>query len=339
MKKLIILGLCVLFLVGCTRIPTLQNGEDAVVTFGNGNMLSVDEFYQRIKDTFGLQTLIEMIDKAILEEVYKNDLEDAREDAENYVHAWQTHFGEEALMRMQQEYGYSTWEAFEDFLYLSQLQSKAIEDFAKGKITDRQIENYYRDEIVGDIKVSHILITPEVTGTMDREEVEAAEAGAKEKAENLIKELRDVSANEVADKFAELAKVHSDDKASGAGGGNIGFINKHTLDDAYGEFATEAYKLRDGQFTTRVVQSELGFHIILRVESKEKPALDTVRDTIIESLSSNLLDEDATVPIRAMQELRKEHGVELIDSELQQQYASFMQNALTNAERRNRENE
>lgn len=339
--KILILTLCLIVVVGCgRRIPTLQNGEEAIITFNNGQMISVDEFYERLKNDMGLQILTKMMDTVILESAFPDRLEDARESAELTIQSIKTQFGDGALNALQQFTGYQTFEAYEEYLYIAFLQDLAIRDFAKDQITDRNINNYYRDEIKGDIRVSHILIVPEAITGMSPAEIEEVELEAKEKAEELIARLRNVPARDVAEKFAELAEEYSDDQRTGALGGDMGFINKHTLPAAYQNFAAEAYKLRDGAFTTSVVQSDLGFHIILRVESKEKPELDDdLREEILNILGNRLIEEDATVSIRAMQELRNDFGFEIIDSELQTQYANFIQTLLYTAERINRENQ
>ena len=66
-KKVLILGVCSLLLCGCGKIPTLSNGDEAVVTFKDGDMISANEFYEEIKNTYGLDALINMIDKYVFE--------------------------------------------------------------------------------------------------------------------------------------------------------------------------------------------------------------------------------------------------------------------------------
>lgn len=48
-KKVLILGVCSLLLCGCGKIPTLSNGDEAVVTFKDGNMISANDFYEKQK--------------------------------------------------------------------------------------------------------------------------------------------------------------------------------------------------------------------------------------------------------------------------------------------------
>ena len=88
---------------------------------------------------------------------------------------------------------------------------KKIEDYCKDQITEKQIKKYYDKEIVGDIKVSHILITAKVTDDMTDEEKKNAESEAKDKIEAIIAELKKADKKEIVEKFAELAKETSMD--------------------------------------------------------------------------------------------------------------------------------
>jgi len=57
-KKIIILGACSLLLCGCGKtIPTLSNGDEAVVAFSNGEKISVNDLYQEIKDKYALRAI------------------------------------------------------------------------------------------------------------------------------------------------------------------------------------------------------------------------------------------------------------------------------------------
>ena len=49
-KKIIGLMAFALLLTGCGKVPKLENGKDAVVSFNNGEKISVDDLYNKIKD-------------------------------------------------------------------------------------------------------------------------------------------------------------------------------------------------------------------------------------------------------------------------------------------------
>ena len=203
----------------------------------------------------------------------------------------------------------------------------ATEDYAKKQISEKEIKKYYEDEVVGDIEISHILITPETTDDMTEEEKSNAETAAENKAKEIIEELK--KANDVKTKFAELAKKNSKDESTSENGGSLGYINYGTLSTDYDSLIDESLKLKNGKYSTTAIKTSLGYHIILRTNQKEKSKLDDVKDTIIEKLANELISNDATTSVKAMQELRKEYNVEIQDSELKEKYANYIQNALS----------
>ncbi len=82
MKKKIILSLiCLLTLCGCGKIPKLQNGEEAVITFAKGDVkhqISAEELYKELKDNFGLEATLKVIDTYILETEFADYKDEAQ---------------------------------------------------------------------------------------------------------------------------------------------------------------------------------------------------------------------------------------------------------------------
>ena len=137
---------------------------------------------------------------------------------------------------------------------------------------------------------------------MTDEEKAAAESTAKKKVEAIISELNKTDKKEVATKFAELAKAQSEDDSTKDNGGSLGWINKDTLSSEYDELVTAAYKLKDGE------------------DSKDK---------IVETLAKKYLQENPVANVKALQEIRKEYKLEIVDSELKEQYATYIQNQIS----------
>lgn len=337
MKKKIILAVAILLLMsGCGENPKLSNGDEAVVTFENGKKISANELYEEIKDDYALSAIVNMIDTYILEKEYADDLKDAKEYASSTIESMKEQYGdEETLLQAIQYYtGLSTVDAYKDTLYLSYLKNLAIEDYAKEQITDKEIKAYYKDKVYGDISINHILITPDVKEDASDKEKEKAEKEAKAKVESLIKELNTAKKDkkDISKKFAELAKENSQDDATKKKNGSLGFVNYGTLSSDYDALLDAAYKLNDGEYSTEVITTSLGYHIIYRVEIKEKETLKNVKKDIINTLAQELISSDATVSINALKELRKDYGMEITDDEIQKQYAQYIQNSLASAQ-------
>ena len=331
-KKIVVLALIVLLMSGCgSKIPTLSNGDEAVVTLKDGSMVSVNELYEAVKDDYALLSLVNLVDKKVLEKEYKNKIEEAKKYAENNIAQLESYYGDQLVDAIKQNTDYTSIEGYQEYIYISYLQNLAIEDYCKDQITEKQIKKYYEKEIVGDIKVSHILITADVTDDMTDEEKKNAETEAKDKIDAIIAELKKTDKKEIAEKFAELAKEQSMDESTKENGGSLGFINKDTLSSEYDELVTAAYNLKDGKYSTKEITTEIGYHVVLRTETKEKAALEDVKEDITETLASEYLAENSVAAVKALQEIRKDYELEIVDSELKSQYAAYMQNLLNYA--------
>ena len=271
-----------------------------------------------------------------MEDKYADKIDSANEYADNIMNQYEQMYGDQFLSLVQQS-GFQTLEAFRDYVYITNLRNVAIDEYSKAQISDKEINKYYKDEIVGDIKVSHILISPKKTDSMTDEEKTAAENEAKEKVEAIIAELKKTNKNEVADKFAELAKEQSEDETSKDNGGSLGFINKNTLSSSYAELVDAAYKLKDGEYSTKVITTEIGYHVVLRLETKEKASLEDVKEDILVSLGAEYLKNNQVANVKALQEVRKEYDLEIIDSELKSQYATYIQNQINYYQQQNQQ--
>ena len=328
-KKLIVLALCTLLISGCgSKIPKLSNGDEAVVTLKDGQMISANDLYNEMKDDYALEALVNMVDKKILEDKYKDQLDDAKRTTDTYMSQLESIYGDSLEETIQSQTKFSSKEAFKDSVYVSNLRNLAILDYCKDQVPDKDVKAYYKDKIVGDIKLSHILITPAVTDAMTDTEKSKATSEAKEKAQMIINELKKVKKNEVNDKFSELAAQYSMDESTKDNGGSLGFINKKTLSSDYDELVSAGYKLKDGEYSASVITTELGYHVILRTESKEKADLETVKDEILEELGQKYLTENPIAQVKGLQEVRKEYKAEIVDSKIQEQYAKYIQNQL-----------
>ncbi len=322
MKKILIATLAGLLLfTGCSQIPKLENGKDAVVSLEEG-AISVDDLYEEMKNKYALSVLIDMVDTKILDEKYKETdeevkyIEEAKESDELY---WSLLYKKsyptfESYLRAR--YGVDTVEEAEEIYRLGYRRNEAIKEYAKGLITDSEIEKYYEDELIADIEASHILITADYTDSATDEEKEAAKVAAFEKAKEIIKELND------GKDFATLAKEYSKDGNADKGGalGRIGH------GDVEASFEAAANKLEVGKYTTEPVETRFGYHIILKTKEYEKDPLEDVKDEIIDTLTDRKINSSETLSYEALDELRKDSGMSIEDSALNTQYENYIYN-------------
>lgn len=332
MKKKII-GLCAILLAvsGCGKIPTLDNGEEAVITFNNDHMISINELYDLLKETYGLDGLITLADTYILETEFEDYKDTARETADSNVDSFiESAGGEDEFLSYLRQKGYQSIDAYRDLMYLSILQSHAIEEYAKMQITNEEIEKYYNEVAVGDMEISNILITPDVDDDATDEETEEAEEAAKKVIEEIIAKLDEAkkNGNDIEETFAELAKEYSEDEATKNDGGAIGKINYGSFDDKYDELISAAVDLKVGSYSTKVITTELGYHVILKTAQDEKKSLEELKDEIITILGEEYSEENYTsIGFNSLQHYRKEYGMDIVDDELAKQYSNYVQSA------------
>ena len=320
MKKLVkvtvgAIAICLL-VTGCGNNAELKNNHTIVKT--DEGSIKADTLYEKLRDKYGIAMLVDLIDHQLFDEKYKTDNEE-EETIDSQIEQMKSQYNndQEAFEAAITQYlGVEDEDELRDMLSLEYKRNLAIEDYVKKSITDDEIQKYYDDEVIGDIKVRHILIKPDVTDDMSTEEKTEAEEKAKKKAEKLIKEL-----DEGAD-FAELAKKNSDDTGSASDGGLIDYFNKDdNMDEA---FLNASIDLEEGKYTEEPVKSSFGYHIILKVDQKSKPKLKKVKDDIIKTLADKKLNDDATLRYNALIEIRKEAGIEFKDDSLKKDYDELM---------------
>lgn len=125
-----------------------------------------------------------------------------------------------------------------------------------------------RFEIPEEVRASHILVL-------------AAEENAEAKAAEILAELRG------GKDFEELAKARSQDPASGAKGGDLGFFGPGRM---VKEFADVAFKLKVGELSG-VVKSQFGYHVIKVTDRKEagKQPYEAVREALLQDVTQKFL--------------------------------------------------
>lgn len=340
MKKKIF-ALCAIMLLasGCGKVPKLENGKEAIVTFKDGEKISVDDFYELIKNEYGLNSLISMVDKYICETEFEDYKDTASKNADALINSLKEQYGsEDKLLEALQGSGYNTIDAYKDYAYLSYLQSHAIEEYAKTKITDKEIENYYKNDAIGDMEINHILITSNVKKDATDDEKKTAQDEAKKKANEVIDKLNTAKKNgeDITEAFTKLAKEYSEDDSNKDKGGALGKINYGSLSSKYDELVKAAKSLKDGEYSTSVITTELGYHVILKVKTYEKDTLENLKDGIKETLAEKYITNNkSSIGLNALQHYRKEYKMEIQDDEMKKQYSNYIQNALLTIQQNN----
>lgn len=323
MKKIlknILFVFAILLLAGCGKNSEMKNGTDVLVSFDNTELnISVNDLYEKLKKEYGTNFVIELMDEKILGLKYPvTDVMTAYVDSQ-YEAIEASYGGEEKFFETLQSYGYETPDEFKDELMLGYKRELAVKDYVKDSLDESDIEKYYQNNIFGDITASHILIKVDTNSTMTDEEKREAEKKADETLQEIYKKLEEGS------DFHDLAKEYSDDAANASNGGRLGTFAKGEMES---EFEKAAQKLEVGKYNTKAVKTSYGYHIIYKEDEKEKPKLETVKETIIEKLVEEEITNDQKVQYKALIELRKSYGLKINDEDLNSQYETAVNNWL-----------
>ena len=280
-----------------------------------------------------------MVDKYICETEFEDYKDTASKNADALINSLKEQYGsEDKLLEALQGSGYNTIDAYKDYAYLSYLQSHAIEEYAETKITDKEIENYYKNDAIGDMEINHILITSNVKKDATDDEKKAAQDEAKKKANEVIDKLNTAKKNgeNITEAFTKLAKEYSEDDSNKDKGGALGKINYGSLSSKYDELVKAAKSLKDGEYSTSAITTELGYHVILKVKTYEKDTLENLKDSIKETLAEKYITNNkSSIGLNALQHYRKEYKMEIQDDEMKKQYSNYIQNALLTIQQNN----
>lgn len=328
MKKKYILSICLMLAVvlgvtGCGKKANLDDNKTAVSL--KNSKITATEYYNEIKKS-NISKLVDMIDHELFDEKYKSD-EAEDKSVKEQINQIKSSYEDEAtfLNVIKQYFGVNSEKELEDMLRLEYKRNEAVEDYVKKDLSDKEIENYYNDNIYGDIKASHILVKPEVKSDATDTEKEKAEKKAKEEAKKIISKLNK------GEDFAKLAKEYSDDTATVSKGGDLGYFNSDDMDE---NFWDAAKKLEKNTYSKEPVKSQYGYHIILKVDQKEKPKLKEVKEDIKSTLANAKLKNNSTLHYESLMKIREENKIKWNDDELEKQYNELM-NQLLNAAKSN----
>ena len=330
-KKSIIISISILLLLsvlttGCGKDIEVKNGSKVAVSVKEGK-ISATEYYEKIKET-NISTLIDMIDKEIFDEMFKDkDTKEEDESINKQIEQIKSYYGEDEESYksiIKQYFGVESEDELKDKLRLDYRRNKAVEEYIIKNIKDDEIKKYYDDNITGEIKASHILISVDVKSDATDEEKTKAEEKALKEAKDIIKKL------DKGEDFSKLAKKSSDDKATATNGGDLGYFQPSDMTKS---FADAVKELKVKEYTKEPVKTEYGYHIILKTGEKDKPKLDEVKDDIKEKIKTEKLQSNQSLYYETLMEIRNDSKITWNDTTLKNAYNEYMDKLIENAKK------
>lgn len=303
----ILITVLVVVIIWPDRIATLKDGTQPVAEI-DGYTVTANDLYEDMKDVYSISSLLDKIDNKILEEKYPETDEmndELKQQAESYYSAYKQYYKMDKETFLSNN-GFDSEKAFLEYLRLQYRRNKYAEDYIKTLISDKEVEKYYEDKVYGDINTKHILV--KVDSSASDED--------KKKAEDLAKEI--ISKLNDGKSFDEVKEEYKDQITYE----ELGYKSYNAnLESAYME---AMQKLENNSYSKEPVKTSYGYHVIYRIDQKEKPALDEVKEEIIDSLVSEKKSEDKNISYVALDKMREESGLKFSDTVLEKKYNTYM---------------
>lgn len=298
----LIIGGLIIFLLGTFGIMKMGNGT--VATF-KGGKVTENTLYKEMKKSYPVTYVLELVDGKILEKQYKLTEEqetEIKEQADSLIAIYQANYGysEEEFLSSN---GFETKDEFVNYLKLDYRRNLYCVDYFKTILDKKDIEEYYNNNIYGEIKTKHILA--QTTNGMSDAEALAV-------ANEVIAKLNS-GAN-----FDDVAEEYKDKTISE----NVDFDNfiESNLASEYTKAAKETEK---GTFTKQAVKTDFGYHIIYVVEKQDKPALENIENDIAEQLGKKLEADDQYIRYKALIKLREDNGLKFSEDTYKKAYEDY----------------
>ena len=324
-KKLLgITSLLILTLImtGCGKEIEIKNGSKVAVST-NKEKYTATEYYSKIKED-NIGVLVDSIDKDLLKKKYKTTAEETK-SIDDQINQIKQYYGQDAANYnsiIKQYFGVDSEKQLREKLSLEYKRKVAVEDYIKTHLTDKEIKKYYKNNIYGQVKASHILITPDAKDDSAQEVKDEAEKKALETANEIITKLNN------GEKFADLAKEYSSDKATSSKGGDLGYFD---LDDMATSFSDAVKDLKVDEYTKEPIKTEYGYHIILKTGEKEKAKLKDVKEKIKEKLTEQKQNSSKSVYYETLRDFRAENKIKWNDKVLKKAYDNYVIDQINNA--------
>ena len=296
-----LVGFCLDYFAKSAGIAKLRYGDETIATV-NGEAITTQNLYDRAKAINGLSLMISEVNKIILNDMYdltEEEKEEAKEEADYYIDYYT------AMGYTEQEFlqgnGFANYDEFLEDVEITKKSNKYLYDYLEGKLEEGAVQKYY-DENKNDIETydsEHILV--KTSDTVTEEQALAL-------ANEIIAKLNEGKT------FSEIVEEYGDQITYE----ELGFQGKTSnLEQAY---IDELVALEDGAYSQTPIKTSYGYHIVHRLATS---TFEDLRESIIETLSEDLLTEDSNLTYKAFVELRKENNLSIYDEELNKQYEEY----------------
>ena len=296
----LLLGATIMVLLYITGVPGFGNEIIATV---KGGSIKKNDIYNEMQKVFSVNYALDVVDNEILKNKYKltdDQKKEVEEEADYYISTYETYgYTEEEFLK---GYGFESKEDFIDYLTLTYKRDLYYVDYLKTKIDQDEIQKYYDENVYGEINTKHILVE-----TSD----EVTDEQAKAKAKEIIAKLDSGKLfDEVAEEYGD-AVIYED---LGYNGFDSGLAT---------EYVEASKALENGTYSKEPVKTDFGYHVIYKVDQKDKPSLEEATNSIVKILGKKLESKDPYIKEKALIKMREDSKLKFKDSKYKEEYKEY----------------
>jgi len=225
---------------------------DDVIVVVNDVEITTGQFFNLLSRELGFSIIANEMDDLII----RNQFTVTQAEVEAEIQTYRDEFGDE-FYEILENAGFDDIADFFEVVESMLLQRVALAEFTP-QPSEAELRVIY-DNISPQISGSHILVDDY------------------DFALELIAQLSDASDSDFEELFAELAASYSE-CPSGERGGDLGSWARGQM---VSEFDDAIFALAIGDYTTEPVQTQFGYHIILKTGLDEIPAFEDIRDDLL----------------------------------------------------------
>lgn len=309
-NKLLVSIITGLTLAGCSAntVDTNVSKGDEIFLNVDGSEITNSEYNKSLLNQLTYAATLDALDLKVLEAKYSTDPRVATELSKSKDEFFKT-YDSESKQKMQYELvGANNYDEYvsKSSTKLDAYKNVAVMDYAYDNVYSQDEKQYaydYKIELTGNY--SMILVAPSITSTSTQEEIVKAQADALKKAEEINAKITDKAT------FESAAKESSDDKISGANGGNIGQLTRSSAKEKglSQSFINEAFKLEKDTFTKKPIETEFGY-VIIYCNETDKKSFDESKELISEALFNVYSTENTTFEDYVMVLFRESNKLE-----------------------------
>ncbi len=310
-KALYVIAVLTLLITTACGNPKIKNGEEVVAKI-NGKEYTADELYKELKGQYGYNTIINWVDATIAEKEVEttDEINSYVDEAIEFYSYYAESYGM-TLPNFAASYlglnGIESEDDLREYILKDRKLTIAIQNQVASKVKDSEVESFYNENYKTVYTYRDILITND--------------DDAKKTIEEIKKELKDKKGDDLVEEFTELAKKYSTD-SNASNGGLVESATKNKVDESVWKKLED---LDDKKYSEDAIETDAGYHIILKISKDKSKDLEDVKEEIKVSIAQSQLEADQYLSYDILTELRNKYKIAFFDKDLKENYNDYLE--------------